>query len=63
MRKYNPMNFNMCTTESDFRGLVSEAGVVLLYGELCLDHINSVNSSNNNNDSDSDENNKAKETK
>lgn len=62
MRKYNPINFNMCSSESDFRSLVSEAGVVLLYGELCLDYINTKNSNNNNNN-DSEENEKAKETK
>ncbi|KAK6618665.1 hypothetical protein RUM43_013056 [Polyplax serrata] len=38
MRKHYPIDFKMCTTESNFKSLVEESDSVLLYGELCLEH-------------------------
>lgn len=65
VRKYNPINFSMCSTKSDFLALVSEAGSVLLYGELCVDYLNSINKNNDETgkNNESDENNKIKENK
>lgn len=38
MRKHFPLDFKMCTTESNFKALVEESGCILLYGELSLEH-------------------------
>lgn len=38
MKKYHPLDFKMCSTESEERQVAAECGTVLLYGELCVDH-------------------------